>query len=308
MVRAAAVRRPVLGRRSAVRNPRDHPHPDAAAVAAEPAPPLMGEPAPEHCLKVAIAAARAGGAVLAATDRATIDVTLKDARVDLTTSADRASQAAVVQVVRGAFPDHTIVGEEGTVPGADTGYVWYVDGLDGTSNFANGIPWYCVSVALRAGDDVVAGAVYDPVHDQLFAASRGGGATVNDTPLRVSPVSDLRRAIVATQIQTSDEERIGEFVGDLERLMNAAGGVRFMGAPALLLAHIAAGHLTAYCERRMPAWDISAGQLLVEEAGGRVTDRRGRRIASAAITDIVASNGPIHDALLAVVRPVTRRP
>jgi myo-inositol-1(or 4)-monophosphatase len=252
--------------------------------------------------EVAIAAARAGGAVLAATDRATLDITLKDARVDLTTSADLASQAAVVDVLRGAFPEHTVVGEEGTVPGGDGAHIWYVDGLDGTSNFANGIPWYCVSVALRVDDEVLAGAVFDPVHDDLFAAGRGLGATVNGTPLRVSPEAELRRAIVATQIQTSDAGRIGEFVGDMERLMNAAGGVRFMGAPALLLAHIAAGHLTAYCERAMPPWDISAGQLLVEEAGGRVSDRRGVRIASAAVTDIVASNGGIQDALLAVMR------
>jgi myo-inositol-1(or 4)-monophosphatase len=256
----------------------------------------------DTAVEIATAAARAGGAVLAATDRTTLDVTLKDARVDLTTSADSASQAAVVEVIHGAFPDHTIVGEEGTVPGNDTRHVWYVDGLDGTSNFTNGIPWYCVSVALRADDEVLAAAVYDPVHDDLFAAGSGGGATRNGRPLQVAQEPELRRAIVATQIQSSDEGRIGEFVHDMQRLMNAAGGVRFMGAPALLLAHIAAGHLTAYCERAMPPWDISAGQLLVEEAGGRVTDRRGVRIASAAVTDIVASNGAIHDALLAVIR------
>ena len=253
-------------------------------------------------LDVAAAAARAGGAVLAATDRTTVDVRRGDDRVDMTTSADRASQAAVVAVIRETFPDHTVDGEEGTVPGADTRHVWHVDGLDGTSNFAHGIPWYCVSVALRAGDEVLAGAVYDPVHDDLFAGARGCGATVNGRPLRVSAEPDLRRAVVATQIQTSDAARIGAFVGELERLMNATGGVRFMGAPALLLAHIAAGHLTAYCERAMPAWDISAGQLLVEEACGRVTDRDGARIASAAVTDIVASNGGVHDALLGVLR------
>jgi myo-inositol-1(or 4)-monophosphatase len=254
----------------------------------------------EQAREVAIEAARAGGAVLAATDPATVEVTLKDARVDVTTSADRASQAAVVAVIRAAFPDHTIDGEEGTLPG-DPAHVWHVDGLDGTSNFAHGIPWYGVSVGYRAGDEVLAGAVYDPVHDELFAAARGLGATCNGTPLRVAAEHELSRAVVATQIQTSDAGRIGAFVGELEALMNAAGGVRFMGAPALLLAHIAAGHLTAYCERVMAAWDISAGQLLVEEAGGRVTDRRGVRIASAAVTDIVASNGGIHDALLAVL-------
>jgi myo-inositol-1(or 4)-monophosphatase len=254
----------------------------------------------ERAREVAAAAARAGGAVLAATDPATVEVTLKDARVDLTTSADRASQAAVVAVLREAFPDHAIDGEEGALAG-DPAHVWHVDGLDGTANFAHGIPWYAVSVGYRAGDEVLAGAVYDPVHDELFTAARGLGATVNGRPLRVAGERELTRAVVATQIQTSDAGRIGTFCGELERLMNAVGGVRFMGAPALLLAHIAAGHLTAYYERAMPPWDISAGQLLVEEAGGRVTDRRGVRIASAAVTDIVASAGGVHDALLAVL-------
>lgn len=258
---------------------------------------------PDAGLEVAIAAARAGGDALAATDRATLDVTLKDARVDMTTSADRASQAAAVDVIHGAFPAHPVVGEEGSVPGTDGRHTWYVDGLDGTSNFANGIPWYCVSVAVRAGDEVQAGAVYDPVHGHLFAGARGRGARLNGVHLRVAPVRELRRAVVATQIQTADAARIAEFVGELESLMNAAGGIRFMGAPALLLAHIAAGHLTAYCERAMAPWDISAGQLLVEEAGGRVTDRHGVRIASAAVTDIVASNGGIHEELLTVLGP-----
>jgi myo-inositol-1(or 4)-monophosphatase len=112
----------------------------------------------EQAREVAVEAARAGGAVLAATDPATVEVTLKDARVDVTTSADRASQAAVVAVIRAAFPDHTIDGEEGTLPG-DPAHVWHVDGLDGTSNFAHGIPWYGVSVGYRAGDEVLAGAV-----------------------------------------------------------------------------------------------------------------------------------------------------
>jgi myo-inositol-1(or 4)-monophosphatase len=245
--------------------------------------------------------------VLAATDRTRVDVTFKDTRVDVTTSADRASQAAVVAVLRAAFPEHGVIGEEGTEPGTDDGHVWLVDGLDGTSNFTHGIPWYCVSVALRCrcsgGDEVVAGAVHDPVHEELFAAGRGRGATRNGAPLRVAATATLDRAVVASQIQSSDPERIAQFAGTFERLMNAVGGVRFPGAPALIMSHIAAGHYTAYCERSMEAWDISAGQLLVEEAGGRVTDFAGTRIASAARTDVVASNGAVHDALCAAVGP-----
>ena len=251
-------------------------------------------------------AARAGAAVLAATDRTRVDVTLKDARVDVTSSADLASQAAVVDVIRAAFPEHVIVGEEGDLDGPDHRHVWFVDGLDGTSNFTHGIPWYCVSVALRCredrgADEVVAGAVCDPVHDQLFAAGRGRGATVDGSPLKVADTGALAQAVVVSQIQSSDPAAIARFSRLFEALMNTAGGVRFPGAPALILSHIAAGHFTAYVERAMAPWDISAGQLILEEAGGRLTDFTGARVDSAATTDVVATNGPIHDELLGIL-------
>ncbi len=248
---------------------------------------------------VAEAAAMAGGAVLAATDRTEIDVRLKDERVDLTTSADAASQDAAVGAIHAAFGAHTVVGEEGTVPGTDSRHVWYVDGLDGTGNFAAGLPWYCVSVALRVDGAAAAGAVHDPVHDELFSAASGLGATCNGRPLRCGGPDGLRRAVVATQVQTSDPARIRRFTRELEALMNACGGVRFLGAPALLLSHIAAGHLAAYVEREMPPWDISAGQLILTEAGGRLTDLDGTDVDTDAVTDVVATNGRIHNALLA---------
>ncbi len=249
---------------------------------------------------VAVAAARAGGAVLRATDRATLDVRLKDERVDLTTSADVASQDAAIAAIRAAFAEHTVVGEEGTVDGTDPDHVWYVDGLDGTRNFTAGIPWYCVSVGIRRAGTVVAGAVYDPVHDDLFSAGAGLGATCNDRPLHVSGTDELRRALVAFQIQTSDAELIHRFTRELDALMQASGGVRLMGAPALLLSHIAAGHLTAYVERSMPPWDICAGQIVLTEAGGVLTDLDGVAIDTPDVTDVVAGNGLVHDELLAV--------
>lgn len=255
----------------------------------------------DQAMSVATAAARAGGAVLAATDRSRVDVTLKDARVDITTSADTASQAAAVATIRAQFREHVVVGEEGTVEGADAEHVWFVDGLDGTSNFTHGIPWYCVSVALRCRDEAVAGAVFDPVHDVLYAAGRGRGATGKGVALQVDDTDTLDRAVIVSQIQSADPVRIAAFASMFETLMNAAGGVRFTGAPALILSHIAAGHFTAYVEREMASWDISAGQLILEEAGGRLTDFTGARVASSEITDVVATNGPVHDALLAVL-------
>ncbi len=265
----------------------------------------MSCPLVDTAVPVAVAAARAGGAVLAATDPARVEITHKDARVDVTTSADRASQAAVVAQVQAAFPEHGVVGEEGDVDGIDHEHVWFVDGLDGTSNFTHGFPWYCVSVAMRCRahgvDEPVVGAVFDPVHDELFVAGRGRGATLNGQPVRVAGTATLDRAVVVSQIQSSDRGEIARFATMFEALLNAAGSVRAPGAPALILSHIAAGHLTAYVERAMAPWDISAGQLLLEEAGGRLTDFAGRRVASAAVTDVIATNGPIHAELLQVV-------
>jgi myo-inositol-1(or 4)-monophosphatase len=255
----------------------------------------------DGALTVAGTAARAGGAVLLATDRTRLDVDLKDGRVDLTTSADRASQAAVVAVLRATFPEHRIVGEEGVEEGPDAGHVWYVDGLDGTGNFANGLPWYAVSVGLRCGGEVVAGAVFDPVHDELFAAGRGRGATGNGVPLRASATADLGRALVVTQIQSADPARVAQHAELVHALLAGTGGVRSPGAPALILAHIAAGHYAGYVERAMPPWDTTAGQLLLEEAGGRLTDLAGTRVTGDAVSDVVASNGPVHEALLELV-------
>src|SRR6185437_10887944 len=171
---------------------------------------------------------------------------------------------------------------------ADAPDVWYVDPLDGTTNFAHGLPFYCVSVALRSAGQTVAGAVYDVPRDEMFAAGLGGGATVNGEPLRVSGVRRLDRALVVAQAQSVDPAQIRAYADLVERLMSVAGGLRSLGSPALTLCAIAAGRLEAYCEHAMDAWDIAAGQLILQEAGGLLTrfDRTPHRTADRA--DVVA--------------------
>jgi myo-inositol-1(or 4)-monophosphatase len=249
---------------------------------------------PPSVQDVAIAAACAGGRVLMELRRETLEVSLKDARANLVTSADLRAQAAVTAVLREAFPDHAVVGEEGTVGDPNTEQVWFVDPLDGTTNYAHGLPFFDVSVALRDRTGTVCGVVCDPYHDELFVASRGAGATLNGRPLSVSAVDRLDRALVVTQAQSSDPEVIGAFARLLEALMNASRGVRFPGAPALVLCAIAAGRLEAYCERDMDPWDISAGTLILEEAGGRMTRFDGTPVESVEPADVVATNGRIH--------------
>ncbi len=266
---------------------------------------MTGDAAPAQWAETAERAARAAGAELMRMRGAPGSVVLKDVRVDVTSSADLAAQRAVTAVIRGAHPDHVVIGEEHDgeqekKKKATDGPVWFVDPLDGTRNYLNGVGYFCTSVAVTVGSEVVAGAVYDPTHDELYRASRGGGATCNGAALRVSVTPQVSEALVVTQAQSSDPAVIAEFLDLMGVLMNATAGVRFPGAPALVLAHVAAGRYTAYCERVMDPWDVAAGRLLVEEAGGRFTDFHGRPVGTAR-TDVVASNGLVHDALLATI-------
>jgi myo-inositol-1(or 4)-monophosphatase len=250
------------------------------------------------------AAARAGGAVLLERQRGGGDlgIAYKDARANLVTIADRESQQAVTDVIRAAFPDHAVIGEEGTTGNPDTEHVWFVDPLDGTTNFTHGVPFYCVSVALRSHGRTVAGAVYDPAHDQMFSAELSGGATRDGQALRVSAVTRLDRALVVAQAQSVDDGEIRAYAALVTRLMHVAGGVRSFGSPALTLCAIAAGSLDAYCEYTMDAWDIAAGQLILQEAGGTVTLFDGRPHQTAARADVVASNGHIHAELITALK------
>jgi len=252
--------------------------------------------------EVAAAAARAGGAALLRRRLEKLHIEYKDARANLVTIADRESQRAIADIILTAFPGHAIDGEEGAAGNPDAADVWFVDPLDGTTNFTHGLPFWCVSVALRGGDVTVAGAVYDPLHDEMFVAARGGGATLNGAPVGVSDVARLDRSLVVAQAQTVDPDEIRAYALLTERLMSVAGGVRSLGSPALTLCAIAAGRLEAYCEYAMDAWDILAGQLILAEAGGMLTLFDGRAHDTTDRVDVVASNGYIHADLINALR------
>jgi myo-inositol-1(or 4)-monophosphatase len=236
---------------------------------------------------------------------ADLEVGYKDARANLVTAADREAQRAVTAMILATFPHHLVNGEEGTAGDPGSSHVWYVDPLDGTTNYAHRLPFFCVSVALRAHGRTVAGAVHDPLHDELYAAGAEGGATLNGKPLRVSPVDRLDRSLVVAQAQTVDPDEIRAYARLVERLMSVAGGVRSLGSPALTLCAIAAGRLEAYCEYAMDPWDITAGQLILEQAGGRLTLFDGRPHESADRVDVVASNGHIHPELITALKDLT---
>ncbi len=229
--------------------------------------------------------------------------------VDLVTVADRTVEKLIRSRLGEAFPTHGIYGEEGTRERLDGEYRWYVDPLDGTTNFAHGFPQFCVSMGLEHrpegtkpnGDGtLVAGVIYDPMRDELFTAERGRGTQVNGKPAKVSRVATLSEALLATGFP-SRKRHSSPNVHFYHEFTLRSHGVRRAGSAALDLAYVACGRMDGFWELNLNPWDTAAGILLVEEAGGRVTDFAGEhyRLAS---DEILASNGLFHQELLGFFR------
>ena len=217
--------------------------------------------------------------------------------VDLVTEADRASEKLIVERLRARWPEHGIVAEEGTRsdPGAE--YRWYVDPLDGTTNFAHGYPVFCVSIALTRHDgQLEIGVLYDPTRDEMFAAARGAGATLNGKPMQVSKTPRLAESLLGTGFP-SHKRHQNPNIHFYQEFTLRSHGVRRAGSAALDLAYVACGRIDGFWEFHLNPWDTAAGILLVEEAGGRATDFAGRdfRLDS---DEVLASNGLIHEELI----------
>ena len=259
----------------------------------------------------AIAAATDAGALLKRRFRTGVSVQQKGV-ADIVTATDLEAQAGVVRRLRRRFPDHGILAEEGldAAPGAE--WRWILDPLDGTKNFARGIPTFCVSIAAEYRGRVELGVVYDPIHDELFVGARGSGAWLNGRPIRVSRVADLRSAFVATGCP----HRVGRYVQSVAltfgRFAARSLGVRDRGAGALDLCYVACGRFDGYWEIDQSPWDIAAGGLIVEEAGGRMSDFGGGPFDIYG-GETVASNARVHERIIGVLKmrggtPTRHRP
>ncbi|WP_338868433.1 inositol monophosphatase family protein [Myxococcus stipitatus] len=188
--------------------------------------------------------------------------------IDLVTDADRASEEALLAFIRERHPTHAILAEESGATAGTDGLRWLVDPLDGTTNYAHRVPHFCVSVAVEGPDGVLAGAVYDPMLDELFSAARGEGATLNGRTLRASNVAALNQALLCTGFPYDVRERPEGPVGLFTRFVLRAQGMRRTGSAAMDLAYVATGRFDGFFEFGLKPWDIAAGSLLVEEAGG----------------------------------------
>jgi myo-inositol-1(or 4)-monophosphatase len=256
-------------------------------------------------LEFALDTAQRAGQVLLRFSRQHHTVSSKSTEIDLVTEADLASEQLIVDAIRRQFPGHKILSEEGLGDlqsmARDMACLWLVDPLDGTVNYAHGFPVWGVSLALAERGQVVLGVIHDPLRDQTFWAGRGLGAWHNGEGIHASTTRRLQDALVATGFAyrraTLAENNLAEFGAIMPRVQ----GVRRAGAAILDLAHLAAGHLDAYWEMHLQPWDWAAGWLLAEEAGGVVTGMDGRPW-SLGMNNIVASNGHLHDELLAVLQ------
>jgi len=226
------------------------------------------------------------------------EISEKGRRADLVTDADRASERVILERLRRDYPNATILTEESGTHAGSADERWIVDPLDGTTNFAHGYPLFCVSIAYERAGELIAGVVYAPAMGELFAAQRGAGARLHDRAIRVSAIECVGDAMVCTGFHPSDFERNAAY---FRAASNRAQAVRRDGSAALDLAYVACGRFDGFWEFGLHAWDVAAGTLLIEEAGGRVTRVDGSAPALDA-RSILASNGRIHDEFGAVLR------
>lgn len=220
------------------------------------------------------AARQAGNVILRHVGRLEHLNVVEKSRQDYASEVDSLAEAEIIRELRRAFPDHAFLGEEGGQVGKSR-HTFVIDPLDGTSNYLRGLPHYCVSIALLDNGEPQHGVIYDPLRNEIFSASRGSGAFLNDRRLRIGTRNEITGALIATGFPPRERKRLPEQLAALQSLLVEAEDIRRSGSAALDLAYVAAGRVDAYFEAGVKPWDIAAGALLVREAGGRCCDFRG---------------------------------
>jgi myo-inositol-1(or 4)-monophosphatase len=250
-------------------------------------------------LDVAIKAARAAGALVRENFGQPLKVNVEEAH-DIKLELDVRSQALITEMLLEEFPDHAILGEEGSTENTTTAFEWVLDPIDGTVNYFYGIPHFCISIALREKGEIIVGVIYDPMREELWHAELGGKAYLNDQPIRVSQSTDISQSVISIGMsKTMAELEVGLSI--FQDLLARARKCRMMGSAALDLAYVATGRFDAYIERSVNWWDIAAGVLLVNCAGGRLV------VAPSAIQkgklSVIAWNGKIDRDQLTKIYP-----
>src|SRR5882762_197472 len=253
-------------------------------------------------LNIAVRAARRAGSIInrAALDAGGLRVRSKRAK-DFVTQVDQAAEQAIIEIVRKSYPEHGFLAEESGASEEHAEYVWIIDPLDGTTNFIHGFPQYCVSIGVQSRGAMAHAVIYDPVRNELFTASKGRGAFLNDRRIRVSSLTRFGDALVGTGFPFKELGRLELYARQLQTMMKTCAGVRRAGAAALDLAYVACGRLDAFWELGLSPWDMAAGALLIQEAGGLVGDLSGEQ-GYMHSGDIAAATPKVFTALLEALR------
>lgn len=255
-------------------------------------------------VNIAISAARQAGTIIVRhieqLDR--IKVTTK-AHEEYFSEVDVKAEQSIIQAIQKAYPNHGIIAEESGVQNENAETVWIIDPLDGTSNYLHGYPFYSISIAIKHKNRIEHGVVYDPIRHECFSASRGAGARLNDRRIRVSKQTQLANSILATGFTMRNEALSQRYFPTLEAVFGKCAGLRRAGSAALDLAYVACGRLDGYWELGLRPWDIAAGALLVQEAGGLVCSPEGGE-GFLKSGDIVAANPKVIKSLLQTIQPV----
>jgi len=260
---------------------------------------------PSNFLSVASEAAMVAGTLIREHWQKPKTVDYKGA-IDLVTSVDRESERLIVEVLRNYFPNHSILAEEETdLGGTEGNHRWIIDPLDGTTNFAHSYPQFSVSIALEYNGEVILGLVYDPLRDECFKAVKGEGASLNGAPVRVSGVKELDKALLATGFPYDQREAADFYLSFFKAFMTRSQGIRRNGSAALDLCYLACGRIDGFWEMKLRPWDTAAGALIIEEAGGKLSDLAGNKFSIWG-NETLASNGAIHDELVRTATAVTQ--
>ncbi len=248
-------------------------------------------------LNIAIRAARAAGdAIIRQIDHIQDLPVIKKGRNDFVTEVDRHAELVIIETLRKSYPDHAILAEESGQQG-DSPYLWIIDPLDGTTNYLHGFPQYAVSIALQHRGELDQAVVYDPLRQELFTASRGEGAMLNNKRIRVSKQKHLEGALLGTGFPFKDQDRLDEYLDSFRALFPMTAGIRRAGAASLDLAYVACGRLDGFWELGLKSWDVAAGALLIKEAGGLISDFDGKD-TYLKNGDVIAANPNVYDEML----------
>ncbi|MBF0588022.1 MAG: inositol monophosphatase [Magnetococcales bacterium] len=221
---------------------------------------------------------------------------------DLVSNADIDVERELLYHLQRSFPDYGVLAEESGLQGGDQEWRWIIDPIDGTTNFIRGIPHFAISVALAQGDQIVVGAVFNPVLDELFHAEKGGGAFLNNQRIRVSSEPKFKSALLATGFPHRRKEHLDTYLGSFREMFSGCAGIRRAGSAALDLAYTAAGRYDGFWEMKLSPWDVAAGSLLIQEAGGWITDFKGDKSSYLASGNIVAAPPAIHDRMMREIK------